>query len=141
MTDVKVLSNGESLTKYIGLFYKGFTGLENKYLFDLYDINDDDNFRLSSFETKASRSQNFLPTGYSLLEQENSVCFSVLFTIKLVIEILKNIIEDMFRENVSEAQLTINQSFLLKLTTTKMSRVNGKKRSAYWKTNWQRKYE
>lgn len=51
MTDVKVLSNRESLTKYIELFYKGFTDLENKYLFDLYDIDDDDDFRLSSFET------------------------------------------------------------------------------------------
>ncbi|CAB4445105.1 unnamed protein product [Rhizophagus irregularis] len=47
MTDVKVLSNGESLTKYIELFYKGFTDLENKYLFDLYDIDDDDDFRLT----------------------------------------------------------------------------------------------
>ncbi|CAB5374742.1 unnamed protein product [Rhizophagus irregularis] len=78
MTDVKVLSNRESLTKYtIELFYKGFTDLENKYLFDLYDIDDDDDFRLSSFETGS--------------------------------------------------KVTINQSFLLKLTTTKMSRVNGKK--------------
>ncbi|CAB4426283.1 unnamed protein product [Rhizophagus irregularis] len=117
MTDVKVLLNGKSITKYIRAYFDGFEGLEHNHLFNFYDIDNDEDdikFSLTAYEQKHLGDNPFFRPGCFLKkiaakERTNrrlAVFNAVLFSIKLDGETLRTIFEEIVRENFSEGSAT-----------------------------------